>query len=116
MLHRFTFGLRLNTMIACLSLLVCYRGIAQDSTAQEPKSLRVTHIFGLQGLKDNIQRTVTIKADTLRFQPNEGSAAEIKVSSIQDVAIGVQDKEVGGAPLAIGRAATPFGGGRAIAL
>jgi hypothetical protein len=28
----------------------------------------------------------------------------------------VQDKEVGGTPLAIGRAAVPFGGGRVIAL
>jgi hypothetical protein len=101
---------------ACLSLLVCYHGIAQDNVAPAPKSLRVTHILGLQDLKDNTNGTLTIQAHTLRFQSHNGNAAEIKISSIQEVTLGVQDKEVGGTPLAIGRAATPYGGGRVIAL
>jgi hypothetical protein len=116
MFHRSVSALRLGRLLACLSLLVCYHGIAQDNVAPAPKSLRVTHILGLQGLKDNTNGTLTIQAPTLRFQPHDGNAAEIKVSSIQEVALGVQDKEVGGMPLAIGRAATPYGGGRVIAL
>jgi hypothetical protein len=116
MFNRSVSALRPGRLLACLSLLVCYHGIAQDNVAPAPKSLRVTHILGLQGLKDNTNGIVTIQADTLRFQPHDGNAAEIKVSSIQEVALGVQDKEVGGTPLALGRAATPFGGGRVIAL
>jgi hypothetical protein len=116
MFHRSVSALRLGRLLACLSLLVCYHGIAQDNVAPAPKSLRVTHIQGLQGLKDNTNGTLTIQAHTLRFQPHDGNAAEIKVSSIKEVALGVQDKEVGGMPLAIRRAATPYGGGRVIAL
>ena len=116
MFHRSVSALRLGRLLACLSLLVCYHGIAQDNVAPAPKSLRVTHILGLQGLKDNTNGTLTIQAHTLRFQPHDGNAAEIKVSSIQEVALGVQDKEVGGTPMAIGRAAVPYGGGSVIAL
>jgi len=116
MFHRSVSALRLGRLLAFLSLLVCYHGIAQDNVAPAPKPLRVTHILGLQGLKENADGTLTIQAHILRFQPHEGNAAEIQVSSIQDVALGVQDKEVGGMPAAIGRAATPFGGGRVIAL
>jgi hypothetical protein len=43
-------------------------------------------------MKHNIQGTLTIKADALRVQPNEGSASEIKVSSIQDVGLGRRTK------------------------
>src|SRR5260221_4065395 len=99
MFHRSVSALRLGRLLACLSLLVCYPGIAQDNVAPSPKSLRVTHILGLQGFKDNTNGTLTIQAHTLRFQPHGGNAAEIKVSSIQEVALGVQDKEVGGMPL-----------------
>jgi hypothetical protein len=116
MFQRSVSALRPGRLLACLSLLVCYPGIAQDNVATAPKSLRVTHILGLQGLKDNTNGTLTIQADTLRFQPHDGNAAEIKVGSIQEVALGVQDKEVGGTGLAIGRTATPYGGGRVIAL
>jgi hypothetical protein len=114
MFHRSVSALRVGRLVACLSLLVCYRGIAQDNVAPAP--LRVTHILGLQGLKDNTNGTLTIQAHTLRFQPQDGSAADINISSIQEVALGVQDKEVGGTPLEIGRAAAPFGGGRVLAL
>src|SRR5258708_12824586 len=116
MFHRSVSALRLGRLRACLSLLVCYPGIAQDNVAPAPKSLRVTHILGLQGFKDNTNGTLTIQAHTLRFQPHGGNAAEIKVSSIQEVALGVQDKEVGGTPMAIARAPVPSGAGSVIPL
>lgn len=116
MFHRSVSALRLGRLLAWLSFLVCCHAIAQDNVAPAPKSLRVTHILGLQGLKENTNGLLRIQAHTLRFQPHDGTAAEIQVSSIQFVALGVQDKEVGGIPLAIGQAATPFGGGRVIAL
>ena len=116
MFHRSVSALRRGRLLACLSLLVCYHGIAEDNVALAPKSLRVTHILGFQDLKENTNGTLTIQANTLRFQPQDGNAAEIKVSSIQEATLGVQDKQVGGTPLAIGRAAVPFGGGRVIGL
>jgi hypothetical protein len=52
----------------------------------------------------------------LRFQKGEGAGAQINIDSIQDLFLGVSDKQVGGTALAVGRAATPYGGGRALAL
>jgi len=116
MFHRSVSALRVGRLLACLSLLVCYHGIAQDNVAPAPRSLRVNHILGLPGLKDNTNGALTIEAHTLRFQPHDGNAAEIQVSSIREVALGVQDKEIGGTPMAVGQAAAPFGGGRVVAL
>ena len=116
MFHRSVSAFRRGRVLACLSLLVCSHGIAQDNVAPTAKSVRATHILGLQGLKENTNGILTIQVPTLRFQPHDGNAAEIKVSSIQEVALGVQDKETGGTPMAIGRAAAPYGGGRVIAL
>jgi hypothetical protein len=107
---------RLGRSVAFLSFFICYRGIAQDIVSPAPKSLRATHLLGLQGFKDNTNGTLTIQSHALRFQPHDGNATDIKVSSMQEVALGVQDREVGGLPLAIGQAATPYGGGRLIAL
>jgi len=52
----------------------------------------------------------------LRFQKSDGSNAQVGVASIQDLSLGVEDKQVGGTALALGRAATPYGGGRLIGL
>jgi hypothetical protein len=116
MFYRSVSPLRLGRLLAGLSLFICYRGSAQDNVAPASHALRVTHLLGLQGLKDNTNGTLTIQADTLRFQPHDGTTADIKISSMRGVALGVQDQEVGGMPLAIGRAAAPYGGGRLIAL
>ena len=64
----------------------------------------------------NANGDLSINGDILRFQKADGSSAQVMVSSIRDVVLDEQDKEVGGTPMALGRAATPFGGGRVIAL
>ena len=108
---------RLGRSVTCLLLLACYIGLAEaQGSGAAPSSFHVTHVLGLEGLADNVNGTLTIDARALRFHPNDGKDAQIDVSSIEDVALGVQDKEVGGTPLAIGRVAAPFGGGRVIGL
>ena len=99
-------------------MLLFVPGIAraqEQNTAPAQSSFQVTHVLGLEGLAGNVNGTLTIDSHALRFL-HDANHAQIEMSSIEDVSIGLADKEVGGVPLALGRAATPYGGGRIIAL
>lgn len=78
--------------------------------------MHATHILGFEGLSKNASGELSVQGDALRFQGREGRMAQINVGSIQDIFLGEQDKQVGGTPMALGKAATPFGGGRVISL
>lgn len=72
--------------------------------------------MGFEGAANGAAGTLSVEGDGLQFQKTDGPAAKLSLASIQDVLLSTQDKQVGGAPLALGRAAAPFGGGRAVAL
>lgn len=57
-----------------------------------------------------------MKDDVLRFEQDGKPGAEIKLASIQGVFLGEESKQVGGVPANLGKAAVPFGGGRAVSL
>ncbi|HYZ87028.1 MAG TPA: hypothetical protein VE621_21615 [Bryobacteraceae bacterium] len=75
-----------------------------------------THILGFEGIANNANGSLSLQGDALRFQKRDGSPAQIPIDSIRNLALGEDDKQVGGVPLALTRAATPFGGGRVIGL
>ena len=106
--------------LLCLFVVIaCSAMLAQTPAppaGADTSSLRATHILGLQGVSNNAGGKLSIDGDALKFQKNEGSAAQVPVSSIQDVSLGTQDRQVGGVPATLGKAAVPFGGGRAIGL
>ena len=104
---------------AALLLFSTWQGsvLAQSSKeANNATSVSARHVIGLEGVRKNAQGQLSVANDTLKFQKNGEAAVEIKTASITSVSTGQQDKQVGGIPVALGRAATPFGGGRAIAL
>ena len=84
--------------------------------AEEGPPIRATHVLGLEGVANNAGGTLSIQKDALQFQKSPGLTTQISVGSISNVSLGEQDKQVGGTPMALGRAATPFGGGRVIGL
>ena len=84
--------------------------------AEDGPPIPATHVLGLEGVANNAGGTLSIQKDTLQFRKDAGLTAQISVGSITDVSLGEQDKQVGGVPMALGRAATPFGGGRVIGL
>lgn len=84
--------------------------------AEDESPTRATHILGLEGVANNASGTLSIQKDALQFDKDPGLTAQISVGSITNVSLGEQDKQVGGVPMALGRAAAPFGGGRAISL
>jgi len=96
----------------CLFAQEAREGTIPELTAP----MHVTLVLGFEGMSGNATGDLAIDGDILRFQKADGASAQIMISSIRDVVLGEQDKEVGGTPMALGRAATPFGGGRVIAL
>jgi hypothetical protein len=121
MIHPLALLERNRRVPACLLLLICCGTalMAQNNggAASAPTStLRVTHVLGFESIANNANGDLSIQGHSLRFQKAEGISAQINIDAIQDLFLGVQDKQVGGTALAIGRAATPYGGGRALAL
>jgi hypothetical protein len=102
--------------------VVCFTGslISQDRdqarVSASKSEVRARAILGLEGISNNAAGKLSIQDDTLVFQPSEGPVVRIPIVSLQDVFISQEDKQVGGTPMALGRAATPFGGGRVIGL
>jgi hypothetical protein len=52
----------------------------------------------------------------LRFQRAASPAAQVSISSIQNLFLGREDQQVGGVPMMLGKSAVPFGGGRVVSL
>jgi len=81
-----------------------------------PFSARVTHLLGFEGAANNAGGTLSIQGGALRFQKSGNPGVEVSIASVQDVFAGDQSKQVGGLPMTLGKAATPFGGGRVVSL
>jgi hypothetical protein len=113
----------LTNLLACLSLLLCWSTamLAQDTGgAAKPAAasvIHVSHVLGFEGIANNAQGKLSTQDSALQFQNGDGTAtAHISIGSIQDIILGEQDKEIGGTPMMLGKAAVPYAGGRVISL
>jgi hypothetical protein len=52
----------------------------------------------------------------VQFERKGSPSAQVSIRSIQDISLGTEDKQIGGMPMTLGKAAVPFEGGRAISL
>lgn len=105
------------TYLAVL-LVWCAAASAQNTISIRALSseVRVTHILGFADAPKNSKGRLAIEGDDLQFQIGTHAPVRIKISSIRGFYGGVIDKQVGGVPMKIGKAAVPYGGGRAISL
>lgn len=88
----------------------------RSSAGAAPSEVRVLQILGFEGTKNNTKGKLSIQDDALLFKKSEGASAQVSIASIQDVVLGEESKQVGGLPMTLGKAATPYGGGRVISL
>ena len=108
--------------LACVMSLVWFSTglVAQNQggvkSSASGSTMRVTHVLGLDAVPSNANGNLSVQGEALQFQKGDGATAQISIASIQEVVVGEEDKQVGGTPMALGRAATPFGGGRVIGL
>ena len=108
--------------LACIALLLCFSRATIGQTPSEAQGaaansvFQVTHLLGLEDVRNNTKGRLCIQGDTLQFQRDGSTAAQVNISSIQDISLGTEDKQIGGVPMTLGKAAVPFEGGRAISL
>jgi hypothetical protein len=108
-----------RTLTILILLIACTTAAsAEDSSPPKtsPFSIRVTHLLGFAGAPTNANGTLTIEADALQFQKSGKPVVQVRIGSIQNTFQGDQSKQVGGLPMTLGKAAVPFGGGRAVSL
>jgi len=113
--------LRIHWTAAFLVLATWQGSVFAQSSSGSNNEAQITgvsarHVMGLEKVRKNARGQMTFENDALKFQKSGGAAVELRIASLLSVFTGQQEKQVGGLPVVLGRAATPYGGGRVIAL
>lgn len=122
MTHRIILSKTIGRTLRCLMTLVYLSASLMSQNRDQGKApvshprVRATAILGLEGISKNATGELSIEDDAFVFQTGKGPAARIPIASVQNVSFSQEDKQVGGTPMAMSRAAVPFGGGRVIGL
>jgi hypothetical protein len=107
---------------ACLALLLCFSRATIGQTPSEAQGsaagpvAHVTHLLGFEDVRPNAKGELRIQGDIVQFERNGSPSGQVSIRSIQDISLGTEDKQIGGVPMTLGKAAVPFEGGRAISL
>jgi len=92
------------------------QGTALPVNANAPFSTRATHLLGLENTKSNCDGTLSIQGNELQFQQDGKPGAELEITSVRQVFLNEESKQVGGLPMTLGKAAAPYGAGRVVSL
>jgi len=115
---RFQWHAAIAAVISCGLLLatspIHAQAVADPSPSASPMASTV--IMGLEGVKNNSHGKLAVTAEGLQFTPDNGSPTEVGVASVRDVSVGLEDRQVGGIPMMMGKAAIPYSGGRFVSL
>jgi len=98
------------------AILTHAQDVSQANNSNKSFSARTTHLLGFEGSLNNANGTLSIQGDSLQFQKDGKPAVQVPIASVENVSLGQQDKQVGGKAMTLGKAAAPFGGGRAVSL
>jgi hypothetical protein len=103
-------------LLVLLAWFMTAKGQSQPENSNVGASIHVTHVLGFQDVRRNVSGELSIQDGDLRFQRDKTPATQVSISSIQNISLCQQDKQIGGVPLILGKAAVPYGGGRMISL
>ena len=92
------------------------QNVDQVRTASSRPVLRARAVLGLEGVANNSMGELSIQDDVFVYSRREGPTIRVPLSAIQGAFLSHEDKQVGGMPMALVRAATPYCGGRVISL
>ena len=104
----------MNFKIPVTILLSAACGLAQ----QPAQSLNVRHVIGLESIKRNASGHLTIQNGVMQFKASN-TEAKVPASSIEDVYVGTETTQGGGAAGQVVKTAAiaaPFGSGKALTL
>ena len=115
-------SLQVGNGLACLTLLLSLGAGSMGRTQSQAQSrvpgaaIRVTHVLGFEGARQNATGDLKIQGDAMLFQKDGSPTAQVNISSIQDIFVENEDKQVGGTAMTLGKTAAPYGGGRVVSL
>jgi hypothetical protein len=102
-----------------LSTFFSAGAFGEDQKTQDAKvssNFSATHVLGLRNTHPNTSGSLEVQNGSLRFESKKQAVELVHIDSIEAVHLSQQDKQVGGVPMTIGKAAAPFGGGRVVSL
>ena len=103
-------GLALLILIFLVWFTATAQSQSQVETSAATSSIQVKHVLGFEGVRRNASGELSIQGDDLSFQQNGKPAAQVSITSIHNISLGEEDKQVGGVPMMLGKTAVPFGG------
>ncbi len=106
----------LALLVLLIWLLSSARGQSQPQNSAASSAIRATHILGFEDVRRNAGGELSIHDDELSFQGHKTPTAQVNIRSIQNISLGEEDKQVGGVPMMLGKAALPYSGGRVVSL
>ena len=109
-------GLAFLTVLLSLSTASIGQNQSEEQSPVQGSAIHVTQVLGFEGAKHNATGELRIKGGMMQFQHGGSTAAQVNISSIQDIFVEGGDKQVGGTAMTLGKTAAPFGGGRVVSL
>ena len=108
--------IRLWALLFWFGLGALAQSTASPLNADAPFSTRATHLLGLENTKSNCDGTLSIQGNELQFQQDGKQSVEVEITSVRQVFLNEENKQVGGLPMSLGKAAAPYGAGRVVSL
>jgi hypothetical protein len=109
-------GLAFLTVLLSLSAASIGQNQSETQSPVSGSAIHVTQVLGFESAKHNATGDLKIQGGVMQFQHDGSTAAQVSVSSIQDIFVEAGDKQVGGTAMTLGKTAAPFGGGRVVSL
>jgi hypothetical protein len=106
----------LGALLLCSGIGALAQSTAPPLNANTAFSIQAIHLLGWPNTKNDCKGTLSIQGNLLRFQQNGKPAAQVDIASVRHIFLGEESMQVGGVPMKIGKAATPYGGGRVVSL
>ena len=103
-----------TVLVGAASLLVGLV-IPVGNAQQVSGPVKVVHLTGLAGVKDEAKGTLNVENGHLHFVHGKASS-EISAASIQDVVTGADSQRAVGGTIGLMSMAAPYGGGRVLSL
>jgi len=108
--------LRCLVPASCFAASLIAQNFDQVRTASSRPVLRARAVLGFERVANSSIGELSIQDDVFVYSRREGPIIRMLLSAIQEAFLSQEDKQVGGMPMAVVRAATPYGGGRVISL
>ena len=109
-------GFAFLTVLLSLSVAAIGQNQSETQSPVPGAAIHVTQVLGFQGANHNVTGELKIQGGVMQFQPNGSTAAQVSISSIQDIFVEDEDKQTGGTAMTLVKTAAPYGGGRVVSL